>query len=285
MSVLVARDSEESSSLNDAVKQRPFLSRASAYYRKWGAKKSFKQFSDSMWKGFLNSALRNVATPGLEDFYKGGSFHTSVERALIEFLKTDNAELNSLGNEYRAVAERLRERLNARLARLSYPESWNLGDAAALLLYVAVRLTKPDTVLETGIANGYSSSVILSALNNNKKGKLVSLDASPDVGSLVSEAERDRWKLTVLDSRRERQSFSKAISDLSQVDIFFHDSEHSYRWQRFELDTVRTRLRSGSLVIVDDANLSYAFIDFALAHARIPLSLVSEGRIVGALRW
>jgi predicted O-methyltransferase YrrM len=43
-------------------------------------------------------------------------------------------------------------------------------------LYVLVRIFKPEVVVETGVANGVSSSFILKALDQNSRGKLYSID-------------------------------------------------------------------------------------------------------------
>lgn len=45
-----------------------------------------------------------------------------------------------------------------------------------LLLYVLARALKPEVVVETGVANGISSSFILKALDENARGRLCSVD-------------------------------------------------------------------------------------------------------------
>lgn len=44
--------------------------------------------------------------------------------------------------------------------------------------------------------------------------------------------------------------------------MFLHDSDHSYRWRMFEYTTVRDRLKSDGILLSDDVDVSYAFIDF-----------------------
>ena len=44
------------------------------------------------------------------------------------------------------------------------------------LLFFLTRFLKPNIVLETGVANGYSSKAILYAIKKNKKGSLFSSD-------------------------------------------------------------------------------------------------------------
>ena len=75
-------------------------------------------------------------------------------------------------------------------------------------LYCSVRALKPLKVIETGIAHGSSSWVILNALNKNQRGTLFSLDLPNndtnaaynfegkrlETGWLVSDELQGRWK-------------------------------------------------------------------------------------------
>jgi len=45
------------------------------------------------------------------------------------------------------------------------------------IVYVAVRALKPSIVVETGVASGVSTTLILKALSLNGKGQLYSIDA------------------------------------------------------------------------------------------------------------
>lgn len=47
------------------------------------------------------------------------------------------------------------------------------------VLYLTVRLIKPETIVETGVSSGSSSAYILRALYDNQKGKLYSIDLPP----------------------------------------------------------------------------------------------------------
>src|ERR1051326_7722748 len=49
-----------------------------------------------------------------------------------------------------------------------------------LVQYAAIRAFRPETVVETGVANGVSSSYILLALEKNKQGTLHSIDIGTD---------------------------------------------------------------------------------------------------------
>lgn len=102
----------------------------------------------------------------------------------------------------------------------------------AQLCYSIVRLTKPSTVVETGVAHGLTSSYLLQALNENDAGHLYSIDlpllkegAKEEVGQLVSQSLRSRWTLVLGSGIHEMRKLSKRIN---KIDIFIHDSNHSY---------------------------------------------------------
>lgn len=47
----------------------------------------------------------------------------------------------------------------------------------AEVLWAIVRSSRPWLVVETGVCNGFSTPVILEALNRNGEGRLISVDA------------------------------------------------------------------------------------------------------------
>lgn len=63
-----------------------------------------------------------------------------------------------------------------------------------LCLYVLVRTTKPKSIIETGVAGGDSSALILQALHDNKKGKLYSIDL-PYAHFINSKGEEMKWNI------------------------------------------------------------------------------------------
>jgi len=111
------------------------------------------------------------------------------------------------------------------------------------VLYTIVRISKPKIVVETGVGAGVSSAIILRALELNDQGRLYSIDAGlksfnginlpPDkpVGFLVPENSRERWKLIIGYSR---DRLGSLLKELKVIDLFFHDSEHTYENMMFK---------------------------------------------------
>jgi hypothetical protein len=65
--------------------------------------------------------------------------------------------------EYMSVAAELSERY--RTIKLALPTEYAVEALTSKLLYVVVRAVRPATVSETGVANGHSSFVLLTALD------------------------------------------------------------------------------------------------------------------------
>ena len=137
----------------------------------------------------------------------------------------------------------------------------------SLTLYVCCRAFKPDIVVETGVAAGKSSAIILLALHHNKKGKLYSIDKpnfkgeliednahtttrNLDVGWVVPNYLRSKWTLELGDSLQ----LLPIIIDRAEglIDIFFHDSLHTKDHVCGELEIIDKSLTPNSLILVDD---------------------------------
>lgn len=128
-----------------------------------------------------------------------------------------------------------------------------------------VAITKPAIMVETGVARGLSSAVILSAMARNDMGHLYSVDLpllSTDdaiVGTAVPQHVRDRWTLILGPSERKLVELFKQIGE---VDIFLHDSDHFYDSQMAEYRLAWQKLKPGAFLLSDDLWASTAFVDF-----------------------
>lgn len=135
---------------------------------------------------------------------------------------------------------------------------WSSTSELATTTYALVRMLKPKVVLETGVGAGVSSWTILHAMEQNGEGKLISIDLPtpntqllPEVGYLVPKHLRYRWEMRIGSSRRLLQ---RILVELGQIDIFHHDSRHSYRNQLQEYLTAWPFIRTGGILVSDDVN-------------------------------
>jgi hypothetical protein len=150
------------------------------------------------------------------------------------------------------------------------PESfkrWNDGDAALVrAIWCLTRHLRPINVIETGVAHGVTSRFILEALERNGSGHLWSIDRPPmqrewheQIGVAVGDRSRHRWSYIRGSSRRRLPA---VISRLGEIDIFVHDSAHSERNVRFEMDRAWAALRPGGAMVVDDIDANRGFHTF-----------------------
>lgn len=146
-------------------------------------------------------------------------------------------------------------------------------------LYQLVRLLRPKTVVETGVFRGISSAFILEALYQNGCGRLVSIDMpnasyrdergiwdttvlarGQETGFVVPSQLRERWTLVFGDAR---QKLPAVLSELQEVDIFYHDSEHSYESMTREYAQAAAHMNRGGVLVSDDVTRNSAFDELA----------------------
>ncbi len=65
----------------------------------------------------------------------------------------------------------------------------------------------------------------------------------------------------------------KLLTESGEVDLFIHDSEHTYQNMMFEFHTVWPYLRKGGLLLSDDIDWNQAFKEFADKVGAVPIRL------------
>jgi hypothetical protein len=145
--------------------------------------------------------------------------------------------------------------------------SWNDGDyGLARAIYCITRHLKPANVVETGVAHGVTSRLILEAMERNGVGHLWSIDLPPiekdlrvQVAVAVSDRFANRWNYIKGPSRLR---LPELLSQIGTVDFFVHDSLHTERNVRFEMDSVWPRLKPGGVIVVDDVDANWGYLSF-----------------------
>ena len=97
-------------------------------------------------------------------------------------------------------------------------------------------------------------------------GHLWSIDLPPpwapekhrEIGAAVSD--RSNWSLILGSSRRRLPDLLK---DISPIDMFVHDSEHTTHNMLFEMSVAWKARRPGGALVVDDVDLNEAFDEFS----------------------
>jgi predicted O-methyltransferase YrrM len=196
-----------------------------------------------------------------------------------------------------AYEERLHELIGTQWPceeRHSFEEVWSaaLGDVAARGLQVGrgafggwddadarlgqvawclARHLRPKRIVETGVARGLTTRVLLEALERNGCGRLWSIDLPPllerglaqEIGAAVPERLHERWTLLRGSSRK---LLPGLVAGLSHIDVFVHDSMHTARNLRFELEQVWPALAPGGAMLVDDVERNVATGQFRQAR-------------------
>jgi len=136
-------------------------------------------------------------------------------------------------------------------------------------LYVMTRAQRPRHVIETGVSSGVSSVHFLAGLRRNRRGTLHSIDR-PEVqatatlsrgespvsvppgrssGWAIPPRYRSGWDLCLGLSQ---DLLPPLVREVPSVDLFLHDSLHTPAHLTFELETIRPKLRPGSIVMADN---------------------------------
>jgi SAM-dependent methyltransferase len=141
--------------------------------------------------------------------------------------------------------------------------------------------------VETGVAHGLISRVILERLERNGGGRLWSVDLPSvdpalghEIGIAVPAELRSRWTYVAGTSRRQLPGL---VRRLQQVDLFVHDSLHTGRNTEFELDTVWPALPPGAVAVVDDIDHSLGFGRFTERVA--PADCITARHVTGSGVW
>ena len=173
---------------------------------------------------------------------------------------------------------------------------------ACVALYALVRTTRPERIVETGGTPGKSSAFILRALERNGGGHLWTVDLPPpDSGGVpISPAgahgmmpagrtsgwaipERLRERHTVV-SGDARAKLPPLLESLGGIDLFIHDSDHSYEHMMWEFETAYPHLKPGGYMWSDDILGHSAWPDFCRARGLTRCDFTGQGaaRVGGA---
>jgi predicted O-methyltransferase YrrM len=216
---------------------------------------------DDRWTDLLAAALEEAsAVPGAEQVFERRRF---VEDYVAQLHRTHGAV---------------------------YQPGWvNLEDA--LFLYWLVRQARPKTIVQAGVCNGLSAAFMMLALaKNGPDGTLHVIDlpqifdpADPqwtvpgevygviipegkNSGWLVPDAYRDRFEVWTGDAK---ELLPKMVDKVASIDLFYHDSDHTYDHMMFEFEAAKRKLNTGGLVVADDVSWNTSLWDFADGY-RVP---------------
>ena len=172
-------------------------------------------------------------------------------------------------NEIRA-SEFMSDMINRRDAHGS---DGAMGALDCATLYGLTRWLRPAVVVESGGFVGMSSAFMLKALADEQLigSRLYSIELSEDCeqGALVPEELRSSGGFVPMRGRIEDLFKTNRVPQ--SIDMFLHDSSHSYRHMLWEFRQFWPRLRDGGLLVSHDVQMNAAFAEFVTktyAHER-----------------
>jgi hypothetical protein len=146
---------------------------------------------------------------------------------------------------------------------------WDDADPAlARAVWCLARHLRPARVVETGVARGITTRFLLEALERNGDGQLWSIDLPPlierrlrsETAAAVPDRCRHRWHYLEGSSRRVLPGL---LAGLGEIDLFVHDSIHTERNLRFELDRASAAMGSEGALVCDDVHRNPGFRAYA----------------------
>ena len=126
-------------------------------------------------------------------------------------------------------------------------------------------------MIETGVAHGVTSQIVLGALRQNDLGHLWSIDLPfpfdhrlhGETGIVVTDACRARWSYLEGSSM---QRLPRLVAEVGHVELFIHDSLHTAKNTLFEMEQAASAMRTGGFMMVDDIHSHIGFNTFAKRH-------------------
>lgn len=224
-----------------------------------------------MNKIYLNSKLLSLRFPlSAFKFYRGKkeSFQKKILKKAFIWSHFSGQTSTDFENYWNEIVTQDFVPLNSSKLKTS---GNTLSSTFGKWMYMVLRATKPEILVETGVSHGYSSWLILNAIKKNGKGKLYSIDLAGNdtnsdynlsqekIGHVVSEELRINWELIIGDVA---QKLPELLGKLQQIDLFFHDSDHSYKNMQFEFKTANQFLKKNGIILSDDIHKNAAFEEF-----------------------
>src|SRR5207247_1075041 len=125
------------------------------------------------------------------------SGRVSYEHVLRSLVEGDIKTLRSRAgrhlqpSSFLKLSEREMTETLAKVTPAKQEGSWRMLNRWHSFLYIVVRASSPSIVVETGVLYGHSSAAILAALEDNGKGRLISVDLPIDLHQNIKVGKHD----------------------------------------------------------------------------------------------
>lgn len=171
----------------------------------------------------------------------------------------------------------------------SWDERVDHSHGNVAIYYALPRLLHPKIVVETGTATGSMTSFLLAALQENKAGKLISIDIPPEAEKLTMDITVGVNEIGYWIPKEYKSAWDYRIGDAkillpqvlaeNEVDFFVHDSLHTRTHMVFEYSVARCLMRPGGIIASDDILWNNGFDDFLALNKLIGFAPYSNPNI------
>jgi predicted O-methyltransferase YrrM len=161
------------------------------------------------------------------------------------------------------------------------------GGGAVPYLYFFTRFLRAQTIVETGVAAGYSSLAILEAIRKNGYGRLYSSDfpyfrlEKPEqyIGLVVDDDLKKDWTLLI---EGDKENIPAILNSVDHIDLFHYDSDKSCAGRGWTMSKIEPYLGSKSIIIMDDIQDNDYFQSYVSVLPRNQWAIFKyEGKFVG----
>ncbi len=154
-----------------------------------------------------------------------------------------------------AAGEKLFKQIVEDRSGSNFGKDFDCEVGLASFLYAFILSSKPKIIIETGVANGITTNIILRALEETG-GTLHSFDVDPRTQNVYKGT--GNWNFHLLEGNFERD-LEDQVTQVGKVDLWIHDSNHGYQWQAFEYNLAIAALNPDGLIVSDDIDSSTAW--------------------------
>lgn len=228
-----------------------------------------KDYTDPIIEKKIKNLTKNIEITKTDFFLKSKKFRKLIHN--LELTKKINiSELKKIQKKFKKFNKGYLKKLE----KLPI----NAGDLRynSFTLFLITSLIKPESIIETGVANGKSTTNFLYAISESKNSKLISIDKYENnpkklalgrkkgralpwsynklkPGYLIPRSLKKKWKLYIGDSFKVLKKLK--AKGFKRPDIFFHDSLHSKKHTFNEIKIILSmKSDKETFLIIDDVD-------------------------------
>ncbi len=179
---------------------------------------------------------------------------TGIYSTVGEFLQSEHSPAQ-ISTQSLLEGEQVFRSILEKKSGANYEKNFDCEVGLASFLYAYILTSKPLTVIETGVANGITTNTMMKALEQTG-GALHSFDIDARTQNVYTGT--GNWSFYHLNGNLEK-SLEAHVTEIGDVDLWIHDSNHGYLWQAYEYQLASRVLTTDGVLVSDDIDSSTAW--------------------------